>query len=89
MRRLVVQKSDREDTMNDKATITCPVCGQQTTESMPENACVHFYKCPRCLTLLRPKPGDCCVFCSYADVNCPPRRGEADAFCCEPTPSGQ
>nr|WP_281243396.1 GDCCVxC domain-containing (seleno)protein [Roseovarius lutimaris] len=22
--------------------------------------------------VLRPKPGDCCVYCSYADVACPP-----------------
>jgi hypothetical protein len=26
--------------------------------------------------LLRPKPGDCCVFCSYGSVKCPPMRGE-------------
>jgi hypothetical protein len=22
--------------------------------------------------LLRPKTGDCCVFCSYGDMKCPP-----------------
>jgi hypothetical protein len=26
------------------------------------NACQFFYECVRCKTLLRPKPGDCCVF---------------------------
>ncbi|MCI0569041.1 MAG: hypothetical protein L0Z52_12775 [Acidobacteria bacterium] len=75
--------------MNEKATITCPVCGQQTTESMPENACVHFFKCPRCLTLLRPKPGECCVFCSYASVLCPPRRHEGGVSDILPTPRGR
>jgi hypothetical protein len=25
--------------------------------------------------LLRPKPGDCCVFCSYGDMKCPPMQG--------------
>ena len=27
---------------------------------------------PNCGTLLRPKAGDCCVFCSYGSVKCPP-----------------
>jgi hypothetical protein len=25
-----------------------------------------------CHTLLRPKAGDCCVFCSYGSAKCPP-----------------
>jgi hypothetical protein len=29
-----------------------------------------------CKTLLRPKPGDCCVFCSYGSVKCPPMQSE-------------
>ena len=29
-------------------------------------------ECERCKTLLRPKAGDCCVFCSYGSVKCPP-----------------
>jgi hypothetical protein len=54
-----------------RATITCPVCGTQAVESMPENACQFFYVCTGCSEMLKPEPGDCCVFCSYADKICP------------------
>ncbi|HET8623284.1 MAG TPA: GDCCVxC domain-containing (seleno)protein [Gemmatimonadales bacterium] len=54
--------------------ITCPSCRTQTTETMPVDSCLHLYECPGCGTLLRPLPGDCCVFCSYGDVICPPRQ---------------
>ncbi|WEX75683.1 hypothetical protein PYH37_001386 [Sinorhizobium numidicum] len=53
------------------STLTCPVCGQKATETMPPDACVYFYQCKACGTLLRPKQGDCCVFCSYGDMPCP------------------
>jgi len=53
-------------------TLTCPVCGHLKTEIMPADACVWFYACEACHTVLRPKPGDCCVFCSYGSVPCPP-----------------
>ena len=53
------------------ATITCPNCGHATNETMPTDRCVFFYECKGCHALLRPKPGDCCVFCSYADRPCP------------------
>ena len=36
------------------------------------DACQFFYECTGCGTLLRPKPGDCCLFCSYGSVPCPP-----------------
>ena len=32
---------------------------------------VLFYECLGCHTTLRPKPGFCCVFCSYGSVACP------------------
>ena len=54
------------------STLTCPVCGHQKTETMPTDACQYFYECSGCKTLLKPKAGDCCVFCSYGDVPCPP-----------------
>jgi hypothetical protein len=31
---------------------------------MPLDACQHFYVCEGCEALLKPHPGDCCVFCS-------------------------
>ncbi|RIH92476.1 GDCCVxC domain-containing (seleno)protein [Meiothermus granaticius] len=63
--------------MTLKSTLTCPACGFKQTETMPTEACVRLYECPSCHTWLRPKAGDCCVFCSYGDVKCPPQQGEA------------
>ena len=57
-----------------EATITCPVCGTAARETMPQNACRYFYLCTGCGTQLKPKAGDCCVFCSYSDEVCPPKR---------------
>jgi hypothetical protein len=54
------------------STITCPACGAAKTETMPTDSCQYFYECAGCGELLRPKPGDCCVFCSYGSVPCPP-----------------
>jgi hypothetical protein len=54
------------------STITCPSCGIAKVETMPTDACQFFYKCTGCGAMLKPKPGDCCVFCSYGDVPCPP-----------------
>jgi hypothetical protein len=54
------------------SAITCPECGHIKVEMMPTDACQFFYDCTGCGAVLRPKPGDCCVFCSYASV--PARR---------------
>lgn len=63
-----------------ESVITCPRCGFRKEEAMPTDACLFFYECACCKTLLRPKPGDCCVFCSYGTVKCPPKQQEHD--CC-------
>ena len=55
-----------------QSTITCPICGHSKEETMPTDACQYFYECESCHTLLKPKQGDCCVFCSYGTVKCPP-----------------
>jgi len=55
-----------------ESTITCPECGHQKMEEMPTNACQYFYECEACKALLKPKPGDCCVFCSFGTMACPP-----------------
>nr|WP_275249009.1 GDCCVxC domain-containing (seleno)protein [[Enterobacter] lignolyticus] len=52
--------------------ITCPACGFKKQEQMPVDACLWFYECEHCHTQLKPKAGDCCVFCSYGSVPCPP-----------------
>src|SRR5262245_18200931 len=58
--------------MNLRSTITCPNCGNAKHETMPTNACQFFYNCTSCGVRRKPKTGDCCVFCSYGDVPCPP-----------------
>lgn len=55
-----------------ESTLTCPTCGHARTESMPTNACMWFYECEGCHAVLKPRPGDCCVFCSYGTQPCPP-----------------
>ncbi|MGH8116784.1 MAG: GDCCVxC domain-containing (seleno)protein [Rhodanobacteraceae bacterium] len=55
-----------------ESVLTCPQCGYAQQEHMPDDACLYFYQCSRCNTWLRPQPGDCCVFCSYGSVPCPP-----------------
>ena len=60
--------------------LTCPVCRHRETETMPTDSCQYFYECRGCGSLLRPKPGDCCVFCSYGSIPCPPKQSEGS--CC-------
>ena len=62
------------------STLTCPECGHAEREVMPTDACQWFYDCKGCGAVLKPRPGDCCVFCSYGDVKCPPIQGGQD--CC-------
>jgi hypothetical protein len=54
------------------STLTCPHCGHATSQTMPTDACIFFFDCESCGQWLRPKPGDCCVYCSYGSVPCPP-----------------
>jgi hypothetical protein len=55
-----------------ESVIRCPNCGNESAELMPTDACQFFYDCKRCGARLKPKDGDCCVFCSYGTVPCPP-----------------
>lgn len=69
------------------SVITCPHCGHNAEETMPTDVCQYFYDCSRCASVLKPKAGDCCVFCSYGTVPCPPvqaARHKGDAVdCCK------
>jgi hypothetical protein len=61
--------------------------GVLTIQTMPIDACQFFYSCSGCGATLRPKLGDCCVFCSYGSVPCPPIQAERScetgaASCC-------
>ncbi|MFT4971907.1 MAG: hypothetical protein ACI9XO_004332 [Paraglaciecola sp.] len=55
-----------------QSTITCPDCEFKKEETMPTNACQYFYECENCKAILKPRKGDCCVYCSYGTVTCPP-----------------
>ena len=57
--------------------LTCPYCNFQKELAMPTDACQFFYVCPNCNTRLKAKAGDCCVFCSYGSVPCPPMQLES------------
>jgi hypothetical protein len=74
--------------MIETSTITCPRCGFAASETMPTDACQFFYECRGCGAMLRPKSGDCCVFCSYGSAPCPPIQAErasgATGGCCGP-----
>lgn len=75
-----------DHTLQLESTITCPHCSHRALESMPSNACQFFYDCKGCGERLKPKTGDCCVFCSYGNLPCPPiqaqRSGDAKAGAC-------
>ena len=53
------------------STLTCPQCSAEYSEVMPTDSCQYFYECKSCGAIIKPEPGDCCVFCSYGSVNCP------------------
>ena len=55
-----------------QSVITCPACGHKKEETMPTNACQYFYECENCKKILKPIGKDCCVYCSYGTVACPP-----------------
>ena len=66
-------------TVLTKAKLTCPQCGFSEELDMPLDACQFFHECTSCRATLSLQPGDCCVFCSYADSRCPPNQLETRA----------
>jgi hypothetical protein len=67
-------------TIELRSTLTCPNCGAKHDETMPTDACQYFYPCTNCQQVIKPKEGDCCVYCSYGAVKCPPM--QAEKGCC-------
>ncbi|MYN16779.1 hypothetical protein GTP81_08440 [Rugamonas sp. FT107W] len=67
-----------------ESILTCPACGHLKQEIMPVNACQWYYECEGCHAVLRPKNGDCCVFCSYGTVVCPPMQNPTGDCCSRP-----
>ncbi len=64
-----------------ESVLTCPHCGFAKREVMPVDACQFFYECGNCKALLRPNPGDCCVYCSFGSVKCPPVQQQGGRCC--------
>lgn len=62
-----------------KAVLTCPKCKAKHKDKMPTDTCQYFYKCNDCGEMLKPKEGECCVFCSYADTKCPSKQVELNS----------
>ena len=72
-----------KDLSEATSILTWPHCGHRESEVMPVNAGLYFYDCKGCGAQLKPKPGDCCVFCSYGDKCCPPVAAErGETGCC-------
>lgn len=61
-----------------KSNVTCPNCGYKKEDEMPTDSCQYFYECENCKALLRPLEGDCCVYCSYGTIKCPPMQHVKD-----------
>ena len=79
-----VQRKQKNTNMNStelESIITCPKCDHRKSETMPTDACQFFYECEKCKVVLKPLPGDCCVYCSYGTVKCPPV--QTGVNCCE------
>ncbi len=63
-----------------ESVLTCPQCSFASAETMLTDACQFFYECKGCGAVLKPNTGDCCVFCSFGSVKCPPI--QAKRSCC-------
>ena len=59
-----------------KAILTCPYCGYGQGVEMPQTGCQYMYQCQKCGKIIKAKDSDCCVFCSYANIKCPPKQLE-------------
>ena len=55
----------------DKANLKCPHCGYIQEIAIPQNVCLHLYKCKSCNKDISPTLGSCCVICAYSDKTCP------------------
>lgn len=66
-----VEAESQTSKIASTSQITCPKCQHKKTEQLPTDVCLLSYTCEKCKTVLHPKKGDCCVFCTYGDVKCP------------------
>ena len=68
-------------TIEPRSILTCPHCSAKREETMPTDACQYFYQCTNCQQVIKPMAGDCCVYCSYGTVKCPPMQRESGCSC--------
>jgi len=74
------QKSDKccskkeKEKISLQSEITCPWCGHKKMETMTTESCLFMYECENCKKVMKPKDGDCCVFCTYGSKPCPSKQ---------------
>lgn len=85
MVRRVNATSTPNSTLRTTSEITCPHCGVYPSEEMPSEARIYYFKGSVCGAVLTPEAGDCCAFCSYGSVPCPPVQ-TAGKCCFDPGP---
>ncbi|WP_272506771.1 GDCCVxC domain-containing (seleno)protein [Salinibacter sp.] len=73
--------TERTSIIEPTSTVTCPECEEATEVEMPTESCQFFWACPSCETVLQAEEGDCCVFCSFGTVPCPPVQRKDEACC--------
>ena len=64
-------EGNTKKSLSTQSEITCPNCGHKKTETLPTEICQLAYTCEKCKTVMHPKDGDCCVFCTYGNHKCP------------------
>lgn len=69
-----IKVSETKKELPGQSEITCPKCGFKKMETMPTDVCLLKYTCQGCRTVLLPKEGDCCVFCTYGTKKCPSKQ---------------
>ena len=66
------EKSTKKNDVILESKLTCPECNAEHLENMLTDSCQYFYECASCKSILKPLDGDCCVYCSFGSVPCPP-----------------
>ncbi|MFW9990603.1 MAG: GDCCVxC domain-containing (seleno)protein [Candidatus Odinarchaeota archaeon] len=51
--------------------LKCPHCGLVEVVEMPLDRCIIRHECGYCQSVIVPKKGDCCIFCSHGNIPCP------------------
>ena len=69
--------------------LRCPECGHSEQLEMATDSCLFFHVCRGCGVVLRPDADDCCVFCSYGSVPCPPVQLAGRGSCLAPIASDE